>query len=292
MFIAAPAGLCSDRVKQGKAALKRCDYGQAVSLLSQAIRLNPKDAEAWVWRGQAYDKEKDLENSIADYTEALHLKPESAGVYVLRGDAYRHNREYPQALDDYDIAIKLKPHSADAFTSRGVYFFDRRDFNSAISDFDQALQFDPNHASAIADRRLAYACRISWVTCAAWKGDTFGWLALAFMGAIFFAFGSIIIAGYRTRQDHIDRAFRRDPNGQYDFYPRSWGKGYVVPDTSAAQRLRRLLQQQYNRSNVFSLAMCAVLGVLLFEGKFSPRFLNYFLWPTSSTRQRSLQFSE
>ena len=47
----------------------------ALADLTEAIRLNPNDANAYNLRGVVYLEKRDTERAIADYTEAIRLDP-------------------------------------------------------------------------------------------------------------------------------------------------------------------------------------------------------------------------
>jgi tetratricopeptide (TPR) repeat protein len=62
------------------------DWDLAIADCREAIRLDPKNARAYYYRGQA----QDLEKAVADYTEAIKLNPDidASGPYKLLGKAF------------------------------------------------------------------------------------------------------------------------------------------------------------------------------------------------------------
>ena len=57
--------------------------------------------------------------AIAHYTEAIKLKPDFANAYLRRGIAKLPKGQYFAALSDFDTAIRLKPDLVHAYISRG-----------------------------------------------------------------------------------------------------------------------------------------------------------------------------
>lgn len=59
---------------RGKAFAEKGDWDHAIADFNEAIRLNPKDAEAFSGRAAAYEAKGDLVRAAADRDSALHLK--------------------------------------------------------------------------------------------------------------------------------------------------------------------------------------------------------------------------
>ena len=61
---------------------------RAIADYTEAIRLDPKNANAYSNRGYAYSDKGDTDRAIADFTEAIRLDPKFAIAYNNRGLAY------------------------------------------------------------------------------------------------------------------------------------------------------------------------------------------------------------
>ena len=71
---------------------KKGDHDKAIADFTEAIRLNPKLAQAYYNRGMIYRKKGDHDKAIADFTEAIRLNPKDATPYISRGIAYAAKR--------------------------------------------------------------------------------------------------------------------------------------------------------------------------------------------------------
>ena len=58
------------------------DHDKAIADFTEAIRLNPKYAEAYYNRGFAYGKKGDHDKAITDYTAAIRINPKD-GYHIL-----------------------------------------------------------------------------------------------------------------------------------------------------------------------------------------------------------------
>ena len=70
----------------------------------------------------AYEKKGDRDKAIADFTEAIRLDPKSAQAYANRALAYVEKSEYDKAITDLTEVIRLNPKGALAFWGRGMAY--------------------------------------------------------------------------------------------------------------------------------------------------------------------------
>src|SRR6202034_605608 len=76
---------------------------------NQAIRLDPKSADALANRGDAYLGKKQFEQAIQNYNQALVLNPKNAGALSDRSQAYAGVGQYAAAVSDLVAAQKVDP---------------------------------------------------------------------------------------------------------------------------------------------------------------------------------------
>ena len=123
---------------------------------TEAIRLNPDDAEAYYNRGLAYYEQGNLDKAIADYDEAIRLNPDDAQAYYNRAIAYYDRGNLDKAIADYQIAIDLNPDDAEAYYNRGLVYYQQGDLDKAIADYQIAIDLNPDDPDAYYNRGLAY----------------------------------------------------------------------------------------------------------------------------------------
>jgi tetratricopeptide (TPR) repeat protein len=69
------------------------------------------EADALVEKGIAYAGSNDFDAAIAAYTEAIELDPNNANAYYRRGNAYKGKGENDLAVADYTEALRLDPNN-------------------------------------------------------------------------------------------------------------------------------------------------------------------------------------
>jgi lipoprotein NlpI len=110
------------------------EYENASADFTEAIRVNPKNPDAYYGRGGVWLKRGNYDEAITDYTEAIRLKPKFAYAYYGRGIAWYFKGNYDKAIADESEAIRLNPYYARFYRSRGVAKFDNSQFYSAAAD--------------------------------------------------------------------------------------------------------------------------------------------------------------
>ena len=83
-------------------------YDQAIKDCSEAIKLKPDFALAWIGRGTAYDAKGDYDQAIKDYSKAIELKPDHAAAWNNRGLTHKKLGNEAKAKADFLKAEELE----------------------------------------------------------------------------------------------------------------------------------------------------------------------------------------
>jgi len=129
---------------------------QAVADFTQAIRLDPNNANFYIERGSTYSGMGDFDRTIADYTQAIRLNPNNATAYSNRGLTYSEIGDLDRAITDFNEAIRLDPNYDSAYDGRGGVYLFKREYDKAIADYSRVIQLNPNFAEAYETRGIAY----------------------------------------------------------------------------------------------------------------------------------------
>ncbi len=85
-------------------------YDKAIETCDEAIRENPRDAEAYLYRGRAYqyrDNAGDRERAIAEFSEAIRIAPTDPEAYYSRSIVYRDEKRFDESAEDEKMYRKL-----------------------------------------------------------------------------------------------------------------------------------------------------------------------------------------
>jgi len=122
---------------------------EAVSLLGQAIGVDPKCATAHHELGRVYTKLKDFPKAIEAYLKAADLDPKFPDTFFNLGYVYTETKEYPKAEEMYAQTVKLEPsYLDDALFNLAFVQLRRGKKPDALKNLTRALQINPNNEAA------------------------------------------------------------------------------------------------------------------------------------------------
>ena len=159
----------ADRYRNRRGAI--IGYGRkrqlrTIARCSAVIKARPRNAEAYLERGQAYVWIARSDLGTADYDEARRLdSSRGAEALVLRGIAFSLTEQYDLAILDFDAArllqsdLEIDSIYAEAHGKRGAMHFESGHYDFAIADYSAVLEYISDHPRAYYDRGRAYAAK-------------------------------------------------------------------------------------------------------------------------------------
>jgi Tfp pilus assembly protein PilF len=92
---------------QGKAYSKQKNWTLAIAAYQQAVRIEPKFAEAWNNMGYCYRKAKQFDKALDAYKHAIDLKPDFAYPHEYAARTYLAMGNTEAAMREYEILKRL-----------------------------------------------------------------------------------------------------------------------------------------------------------------------------------------
>ena len=125
--------------EQGNAAISRGEFGAAISLLEEAVKIEPSWAELHLKLGIAclfkFVQSRDVAfdgRAIASLTRASELDPKLAAPFYYLGVHYSAKKDYEKAISHFAKAIAADPSDTSSFTSKWDAQLKRQDFEREI----------------------------------------------------------------------------------------------------------------------------------------------------------------
>jgi len=137
----------------------REEYDKAIKDYTKAIELNLDFADAYYYRGLAWQiinkKDKafaDFDKAIENYKKAIIINPENAELYLWCGNASYNKQEHSNAIKYYDKAIKNNRNYTLAFYNKAQVRVAQKNYKDAIKNFNKVLDLEPRYAEAYVSR--------------------------------------------------------------------------------------------------------------------------------------------
>jgi tetratricopeptide (TPR) repeat protein len=123
--------------------------------LSRRLAANRNDQVLRYKRGQIYAMKHAYLLAIQDFNEAIRLNPKDVEAYNNRCWTYAATGDLQPALKDCDEALRLDPGRADALDSRGLVNLKLGRTTEAIRDYSEALEKNALSVSSLFGRGIA-----------------------------------------------------------------------------------------------------------------------------------------
>lgn len=134
-----------DHVKVGKQLLSTGNFPAAAKSFSQAIQLDPSNAEALALRGFILYWMNKPQLAIQDLDKSVQIDPKNYSGWTSRAEVLRHLQRYDESRKDLDKAIALKPNLPDAYYLRGLSSLLQGLHVRAQQDFTSAIKLGQSH---------------------------------------------------------------------------------------------------------------------------------------------------
>jgi lipoprotein NlpI len=124
------------------------DFNEAVRLDPQAIRLDPKYAQAYSDRGDTRFRNGNMQKALGDFEQALRFDPNLARALSGRGYVHFTNGDFDRAIPDFNRALQIDPKIEGAYFDRGIANLYAGQPSGLAADLGQVMQLNPGNSYA------------------------------------------------------------------------------------------------------------------------------------------------
>jgi tetratricopeptide (TPR) repeat protein len=129
----------------------------AIQSLSEAIKLDPKNATAYYARARLYEKKKLNTLACNDYLTAAKCAGDLDDMYYKAGQGLQRLKRTDDALLCYSNAITMNNTKATYYIARAKLELESNNTKAAIADCSVAIRLEPTQYMHYLERSLAYA---------------------------------------------------------------------------------------------------------------------------------------
>ncbi len=127
---------------RGLARMRLKDYDNALSDLDAAIKIDPKDPEAFATRGRIKETKGDLQGAKLDVATAMKLQPTNLTAMGTLEIIKLKSDDLPGALAMHLKGLEYSPKSPDTFQFLGLLQYNSSQYPEAGKSFRKAVELD------------------------------------------------------------------------------------------------------------------------------------------------------
>jgi tetratricopeptide (TPR) repeat protein len=125
-------------------------YAEALNAFENATQLNPRDPDAWNYKGVILSKQGNYSEAVKSFKNTTLLNPQYATAWKYEGDALAHlghdnHSKYNEAIQAYDKAIEIDPQYAAAWNNKGIVLYNQGKYDQSIQAFDKAIGLNKSY---------------------------------------------------------------------------------------------------------------------------------------------------
>jgi enediyne biosynthesis protein E4 len=119
--------------QKAKSAMDQRNFGEARTLLRQAVKLDPNDGSLWFHLGASCAELNDLDEAIHALERARALAPKEADTYFNLGLLYWRKGELTRAKDSYREGLRLRPNEPEGLRNYGLLLMKTGEYGEATA---------------------------------------------------------------------------------------------------------------------------------------------------------------
>lgn len=123
------------------------DNDTALIIYNQALKINTNIAQAYIGKGQIYEKVGNDQEALANYQKAVDVDINYAEAHRFLGRFYRKTNKIDDAIDSFSKLLKLKKADKEALATRASLYLIKEKFDLALTDFRSLFSFLPKKPS-------------------------------------------------------------------------------------------------------------------------------------------------
>jgi len=93
---------------KGQALLNLNKPEEALDQFDEALRLEPRNVEAWIKKGTALERLQRVDEAIVAYDQAIAADGSTATAYLFKAGVYNRQKKYAEALQCYEQALSAQ----------------------------------------------------------------------------------------------------------------------------------------------------------------------------------------
>ena len=128
-------------IDKGKNSIIEAKYDEAVKSLDKATDIDPKNSDAWYYKGLSfYNLQRYLE-AVKSLDKATDIDPKNGDAWYYKGLSFYNLQRYLEAVKSLDKATDIDPKNRDAWYYKGLSFYNLQRYLEAVKSLRQGHRY-------------------------------------------------------------------------------------------------------------------------------------------------------
>ncbi len=145
-----------DNFNSGVRKLQNNQIKEAIKDFETAVKIDPKDPNAYKNLGYAYVKTNQDEKAIEAYSKALKYDSTDTKTMLTLGLEYQRMKKYDKAVEMFKRILKHEPNNADAIANLALTYDMMGNPDKALEAYNKALERNPDDTDLYFNRGLLF----------------------------------------------------------------------------------------------------------------------------------------
>jgi tetratricopeptide (TPR) repeat protein len=132
---------------------------EATKLDNEILKVNPKDVDALVYKGQVQIRRNDPSGAIDSLQNALRTDAQNAVAHLQLGNAFAEQHNENRAESEWREAVRIRPDLTDAHRSLAGLELRRGDVDALLQTAQQIIKAEPNSPDGFILKGIAELAR-------------------------------------------------------------------------------------------------------------------------------------
>lgn len=165
----APTNSAQELYAKALASWEKGEWEHALNLCDEALKINKRQKEAWLLKGQIYWQMKNHKMALSSFDEYLRLDPKNVSVWVNRAANLFELERYKEMQDSFRKAQEIDPEYPPLYKTMGVNYLLMGDFEGAHRAFEKLGESGETSIYSLWTKRMlqitseSYAPPANWI---------------------------------------------------------------------------------------------------------------------------------
>jgi len=136
------SSIISELIQNGNALFNTSEYGKAMTIFDQVLKLNSRSVDALNGKGLVLNNLGKYQEAISWFDMALKIDPNFVETLNNKGIALSNLGKYQEAISWFDMALKIDPNFVDALYNKADALGELGSYEEAFIWTEKALAID------------------------------------------------------------------------------------------------------------------------------------------------------